>query len=173
MLVRLFRALVEIEGFEPSLTEPESVVLPLHHISMSIPQKRIANVLQFLIIAKILFTNRKLSWRFFQNRIQYSEERQNILHSSTIILYIWGVKQAIETVPTPIFSGPPLPESVWQDILKTLLDVCLPTSNFAIWNLQEETATERPLLMTFQSPRAGVGVLAYHLDVGILRCLSL
>ena len=25
---------VEIEGFEPSLTEPESVVLPLHHISM-------------------------------------------------------------------------------------------------------------------------------------------
>ena len=28
------RALVEIEGFEPSLTEPESVVLPLHHISM-------------------------------------------------------------------------------------------------------------------------------------------
>ena len=27
--------LVEIEGFEPSLTEPESVVLPLHHISMS------------------------------------------------------------------------------------------------------------------------------------------
>ena len=33
--------LVEIEGLEPSLTEPESVVLPLHHISMgiSIPQK--------------------------------------------------------------------------------------------------------------------------------------
>ena len=27
--------LVEIEGLEPSLTEPESVVLPLHHISMS------------------------------------------------------------------------------------------------------------------------------------------
>ena len=25
---------VEIEGFEPSLTEPESVVLPLHHISI-------------------------------------------------------------------------------------------------------------------------------------------
>ena len=28
---------VEIEGFEPSLTEPESVVLPLHHISISVP----------------------------------------------------------------------------------------------------------------------------------------
>ena len=27
---------VEIEGFEPSLTEPESVVLPLHHISIYI-----------------------------------------------------------------------------------------------------------------------------------------
>ena len=25
---------VEIEGLEPSLTEPESVVLPLHHISI-------------------------------------------------------------------------------------------------------------------------------------------
>ncbi len=31
---RLIFMLVEIEGFEPSLTEPESVVLPLHHISM-------------------------------------------------------------------------------------------------------------------------------------------
>lgn len=28
---------VEIEGLEPSLTEPESVVLPLHHISISVP----------------------------------------------------------------------------------------------------------------------------------------
>ena len=29
--------LVEIEGLEPSLTEPESVVLPLHHISIWFP----------------------------------------------------------------------------------------------------------------------------------------
>ena len=29
--------LVEIEGLEPSLTEPESVVLPLHHISIWLP----------------------------------------------------------------------------------------------------------------------------------------
>ena len=28
---------VEIEGLEPSLTEPESVVLPLHHISIWFP----------------------------------------------------------------------------------------------------------------------------------------
>ena len=28
---------VEIEGLEPSLTEPESVVLPLHHISIWLP----------------------------------------------------------------------------------------------------------------------------------------
>ena len=28
---------VEIEGLEPSLTEPESVVLPLHHISILFP----------------------------------------------------------------------------------------------------------------------------------------
>ncbi len=32
--VRIF---VEIEGLEPSLTEPESVVLPLHHISIWLP----------------------------------------------------------------------------------------------------------------------------------------
>ena len=31
------RYLVEIEGLEPSLTEPESVVLPLHHISIWLP----------------------------------------------------------------------------------------------------------------------------------------
>ena len=30
---------VEIEGFEPSLTEPESVVLPLHHISIGVRSK--------------------------------------------------------------------------------------------------------------------------------------
>ena len=28
------KIVVEIEGLEPSLTEPESVVLPLHHISI-------------------------------------------------------------------------------------------------------------------------------------------
>ena len=32
-----FVCLVEIEGLEPSLTEPESVVLPLHHISIYFP----------------------------------------------------------------------------------------------------------------------------------------
>ena len=31
------RFFVEIEGLEPSLTEPESVVLPLHHISIWLP----------------------------------------------------------------------------------------------------------------------------------------
>ena len=30
----MFKSFVEIEGLEPSLTEPESVVLPLHHISV-------------------------------------------------------------------------------------------------------------------------------------------
>ena len=37
---------VEIEGLEPSLTEPESVVLPLHHISMS-PYLRTAKIQLF------------------------------------------------------------------------------------------------------------------------------
>ena len=31
------KIVVEIEGLEPSLTEPESVVLPLHHISIWLP----------------------------------------------------------------------------------------------------------------------------------------
>ena len=38
--------LVEIEGLEPSLTEPESVVLPLHHISIC-PANGTANVRHF------------------------------------------------------------------------------------------------------------------------------
>ena len=33
----MFKNFVEIEGLEPSLTEPESVVLPLHHISIWLP----------------------------------------------------------------------------------------------------------------------------------------
>ena len=33
----MFMNFVEIEGLEPSLTEPESVVLPLHHISIWLP----------------------------------------------------------------------------------------------------------------------------------------
>ena len=33
----MFKNFVEIEGLEPSLTEPESVVLPLHHISIWYP----------------------------------------------------------------------------------------------------------------------------------------
>ena len=33
----MFWNFVEIEGLEPSLTEPESVVLPLHHISIWLP----------------------------------------------------------------------------------------------------------------------------------------
>ena len=33
----MFMNCVEIEGLEPSLTEPESVVLPLHHISIWLP----------------------------------------------------------------------------------------------------------------------------------------
>ena len=33
----MFQNFVEIEGLEPSLTEPESVVLPLHHISIWLP----------------------------------------------------------------------------------------------------------------------------------------
>ena len=33
----IVKNLVEIEGLEPSLTEPESVVLPLHHISIWLP----------------------------------------------------------------------------------------------------------------------------------------
>ena len=32
--VTVCQNVVEIEGLEPSLTEPESVVLPLHHISI-------------------------------------------------------------------------------------------------------------------------------------------
>ena len=33
----MIKNFVEIEGLEPSLTEPESVVLPLHHISIWLP----------------------------------------------------------------------------------------------------------------------------------------
>ena len=35
--VTVSQNVVEIEGLEPSLTEPESVVLPLHHISIWLP----------------------------------------------------------------------------------------------------------------------------------------
>ena len=35
--VTVSQKVVEIEGLEPSLTEPESVVLPLHHISIWLP----------------------------------------------------------------------------------------------------------------------------------------
>ena len=44
---------VEIEGFEPSLTEPESVVLPLHHISILGLQRYYS------------FDNLQISWAFF------------------------------------------------------------------------------------------------------------
>ena len=33
----IVKNLVEIEGLEPSLTEPDSVVLPLHHLSIWLP----------------------------------------------------------------------------------------------------------------------------------------
>ena len=45
MMPLKLRQVVEIEGLEPSLTEPESVVLPLHHISMA--QNGTANVRLF------------------------------------------------------------------------------------------------------------------------------
>ena len=46
---------VEIEGLEPSLTEPESVVLPLHHISISRTfPNGIANLQLFSVFAKFL-----------------------------------------------------------------------------------------------------------------------
>ena len=35
------KIVVEIEGLEPSLTEPESVVLPLHHLALNIFQRLI------------------------------------------------------------------------------------------------------------------------------------
>ena len=48
---------VEIEGLEPSLTEPESVVLPLHHISIWLPFLNFgtAKVLMFCENAKYFY----------------------------------------------------------------------------------------------------------------------
>lgn len=49
--------LVEIEGLEPSLTEPESVVLPLHHISMSaVNFKRDCKFTTLFLFCKFFFT---------------------------------------------------------------------------------------------------------------------
>ena len=57
----MFWNFVEIEGLEPSLTEPESVVLPLHHISIWLP---------FLILGLQryeCFVNFQNIFRFFAN----------------------------------------------------------------------------------------------------------
>ena len=39
MVLQLIRQSVEISGLEPELTEPKSVVLPLHHISITFSMK--------------------------------------------------------------------------------------------------------------------------------------
>ena len=44
---------VEIEGLEPSLTEPESVVLPLHHISMVSRKTGLQKYYTFIKMQKI------------------------------------------------------------------------------------------------------------------------
>ena len=46
----------------------------------------------------------------------------------------------------------------WADITKTLLDVYLLSSNLAVENLMEETATERPPVVTIRSSALYVGV---------------
>ena len=57
------KIVVEIEGLEPSLTEPESVVLPLHHISIWLPfDFGTANVRMFC-------ENAKLFCKFFQKML--------------------------------------------------------------------------------------------------------
>ena len=64
--VTVSQNVVEIEGLEPSLTEPESVVLPLHHISIWLPifilglQKygffvKMQNLFMFLLLFSNIF----------------------------------------------------------------------------------------------------------------------
>ena len=52
--------IVEIEGFEPSLTEPESVVLPLHHISMALLSERDCKCTEVLRICKIFLQKKTI-----------------------------------------------------------------------------------------------------------------
>ena len=94
---------VEIEGLEPSLTEPESVVLPLHHISIWLPFLNLG--LQryecFAKFQKFFVKNSILLWLFVMSDLWLTYDWLISSHSSA---YDSGTRDPIfESKNTGVF----------------------------------------------------------------------